>query len=929
MSAPVHRSSERPSAATLAAARQRHEEGRTGGSSGAGTSAEQALLGLQSSAGNRAATATVQRARGRTLERTPGTDTTRPGSDPGARRAPAGLTRRGSAPGVLTDRAPLGTGSGTRPASVAEVRADTDTGTAVVTSTTASASTSTSAPVAAPEATTATRSDPPGRARSGSDPVARPDATPLTRRGSESGAHGMEVDPVFQEQVGTARDEARTAAEEARLAAERAAQERAAAEEAERRAALAARFTPSGRTRRGSESGTHGMEVDPGFEEHVDTAREEARIASERAAEEARLAAERAAQERAAAEEAERRAALAARFTPSGRTRRGSDTDTRPDPTALTRRGSESGTHGTGIDPRLQAELDAAREQARLAAERAAAERAAAEEAERRAALAARFTPSGRTRRGSDTDTRPDPTALTRRGSESGTQGLGITPLFQTELDTARDAARVTATEGTGEEEARRAAGAGSGKKSDRLKEIAENADQGKRILDPADALGKGVQAPTAAGLGQQATAEAAAAAKPDATAAEAAGASAASALKHDAAATGVSGASLSAGAELLALGAAVADSLRNLKTALSKKTGAGYHNARRKAKVKAGDAGMSLASTGANAGAIAKEAIKVQGVASTAASAEASGVLSGVAGVAKSIRALGKVGGAVRKHRALGKLPDAETAHAGLLARLKAPVDAAEQRAKAAYDQVSRLQQELGQGPAREGLREEFDAAARTYEDAARHEADVKLTYLRALGDARTVDGTKKFARKKQASKAVKEGMGGGLGEGLKGAGGIATVAIVATGALASNPAGWIVAAVGAGLVVLTAGYKGARSGYGRFQEAHHPERYTPHGEPVPEAQPTWESLKHAMKVWKKVSKYKRQLAAHKLYAMLSSPDTEPELRRSAMDLLVVLKAGPDDHGVDRATWEASLMDPAGKADWIKEITDQLSSGS
>ncbi|MFD6596366.1 hypothetical protein ACFWFH_23210, partial [Streptomyces coelicoflavus] len=331
MSAPVHRSSERPSAATLAAARQRHEEGRTGGSSGAGTSAEQALLGLQSSVGNRAATATVQRARGRTLERTPGTDTTRPGSDPGARRAPAGLARRGSAPGVLTDRAPLGTGSGTRPASVAEVRADTDTGTAVVTSTstTTSASTSTSTPVAAPEATTATRSDPPGRARSGSDPVARPDATPLTRRGSESGAHGMEVDPVFQEQVGTARDEARTAAEEARLAAERAAQERAAAEEAERRAALAARFTPSGRTRRGSdtdtrpdptaltrrgsESGTHGMEVDPGFEEHVDTAREEARIASERAAEEARLAAERAAQERAAAEEAERRAALAAR----------------------------------------------------------------------------------------------------------------------------------------------------------------------------------------------------------------------------------------------------------------------------------------------------------------------------------------------------------------------------------------------------------------------------------------------------------------------------------------------------------------------------------------------------------------------------------------------------------------------------------------
>ncbi|MFE9177285.1 hypothetical protein ACFYN5_13585 [Streptomyces sp. NPDC007126] len=902
MSAPVHRSFERPSAATLAAARQRREEGRTGTSSGSGTSAEQALLGLQSSAGNRAATATVQRARGRTLERTPGTDTARPGSAPGARHAPAGLTRRGSAPGALGDRAPLGTGSGTRPASVAEVRVDT----------------SAPEPVAAPEATAATRFAPSGRTRRGSDTDARPGPTALTRRGSESGTHGLEVDPGFQEHVDTAREEARTAAAE-----------RAAAEEAERRAALAARFTPSGRTRRGSdtdtrpgptaltrrgsESGTHGLEVDPGFEEHVDTAREEARTAAEeaerraaeRAAEEARLAAERAA---AAEEEAARRAALAARFTSTGRTRRGSDTDTRPDPTALTRRGSESGAHGLGIDPRLQ-------EEARLAAERAAQERAAAEEAARRAALAARFTSTGRTRRGSDTDTRPDPATLTRRGSESGTHGLGIDPVFQTELDTARDAARVTE--------------APSGKKSDRLKEIAENADQGKRILDPADALGKGVQAPTAAGLGQQATEEAAAAAKPDATPAEASGASAASVLKHDAAAAGVAGASLSAGAELLALGASVADAFRNLKTSLQKKAGAGYHNARRKAKVKAGDAGMSVASTGANAGAIAKEAIKVEGVASTAASAEASGVLSGVAGVAKSIRALGKTGGAIRKYRNLGKLPDAETAHAGLLARLKAPADAEEQRAKAAYDEVVALQRESEQGRPREGWQAAFDAAVRSYEAAAQREAQAKLTYLRALNDARTVDGTKKFARRKQVSKAVKEGMGGGLGEGLKGAGGIATVAIVATGALASNPAGWIVAAAGAGLVVLTAGYKGVRSGYGRFQEAHHPERYTPHGEEVPEAKPTWESLKHAMKVWKKVSKYKRQLAAHKLYDMVSRPDTEPELRRSAMDLLVVLKAGPSDHGMDPRTWQESLMDPAAKADWIKEITDQLSSGS
>lgn len=51
MSAPVHRTSERDSATALAAARQRREEGRTGSSSRSGTSAEQAFLGLQSSAG--------------------------------------------------------------------------------------------------------------------------------------------------------------------------------------------------------------------------------------------------------------------------------------------------------------------------------------------------------------------------------------------------------------------------------------------------------------------------------------------------------------------------------------------------------------------------------------------------------------------------------------------------------------------------------------------------------------------------------------------------------------------------------------------------------------------------------------------------------------------------------------------------------------
>ncbi len=500
---------------------------------------------------------------------------------------------------------------------------------------------------------------------------------------------------------------------------------------------------------------------------------------------------------------------------------------------------------------------------------------------------------------------------------------MEVDPGFQEHVDTARDEARTAAEEREAEEARRAAAEARSEARSERLKAVAENADQGKRVLDPADALGKGFQAPTAAGLGQEATAAASSAPKNDTAAA-----ADASALKHDASAAGVSGASLSAGTELLSFGASVADSFRNLRTALRKGSGAGYHNAHKKGKTKATDAGVSVASTGANAGAIAKDAVKLQGVASTAASAEASGVLSAVAGLAKSIRAVGKVGGASRKHRNLKRLGDANVTHAELLGRLEAEANTAERNAKTAYEAVTALAADNAGRPLEE-WRPALDATAADYEAAAQLETQAKIAHLRVVRDLETLTGTTKLAKKKQVSKIAKEAGGGVVGEGLKGAGGIATVAIVATGALASNPAGWIIAGVGAGLVVTVAGYKGGRAATKRFQEAHHPERYTPEGEETPVAQPTWESLKHAMKVWKKVSRHERQLAAHKIYNMASSPDTAPELRRSALDLLVAIKCGPEKHKMEQGPWEASLMDPAGKNDWIKEITDQLSSGS
>lgn len=808
MSAPVHRTSERPSAAALAAARQRREEGRTGGSSGSGTSAERALLGLQSSIGNQAAAATVQRARGRTLERAPGTDTARPGSAPGARRDPAGPTRRGS----------------------------------------------------------------------------------------ESGTHGMEADPALREQA---------------TAARRAAEEKAAAEEAaetRRRVRAGAEATAATARNRNTAKKAAGEAAAKGAR----LLAEAEAVAAEAAETERRR---RAGAEAAAAKARERIAAAEAAAAEEDRLRREAEAAAEAD----RRRRREEEARPAVVEethPAVEEEGEAAvrapveeEEEARTAVEEVTLtpEERAARDA-RLAELAARFAPSGRTRRGSDLDHRPDPADLTRRGSDSGIRYTDVGAAPSEHTDTATDDARATA-------DARAEA------RSDRLKAVAENADQGKKLLEPGDALGKGVQAPTAAGLGQEAT-EAAAAAPKDDTAATAN----ASALKHDASAAGVSGASLSAVTELLSFGASVADSFRNLRTALEKGSGAGYHNAHKKGKTKAADAGVSVASTGANAGTIAKEAVKLQGVTSTVAATEASGVLSGVAGVAKSVRAAFKSKGAIEKIHGLRRLQKDNAAHSKRLLRLEAEANTAELNARFAREAVERARND------REGRTEEewaagIKAAGAAYEEVALIEARAKADFLSSARDLEDLNFATNLAKSRKVSQAAKEMGGGVMGEGLKGAGGIATVAIVATGALASNPAGWITAAVGAGLVLTTAAYKGGSAAYGRFQEAHHPELYTPEGEPIPTAKGSGDSLLHAMKFWKKITRYKRQLAAHKIYNMVAREGTDPALRASALQLLILIKAGPTDHKLERDEWEASLRQPAKKGDWIKEITDQLAS--
>jgi hypothetical protein len=446
------------------------------------------------------------------------------------------------------------------------------------------------------------------------------------------------------------------------------------------------------------------------------------------------------------------------------------------------------------------------------------------------------------------------------------------------------------------------------------LKKATELLDRVKKNLDPVDNLSKGAQAPTSAGLGQVATA------------------SGNGALKHDAAASGTSGASWNLLTELTGVVVNSLDALKNLKESRKKKSGAAHHTANKKSKTKGADAVVGIASTGGYGAAVAKDATKLQAVADTATAAEVSGIFSAITGLWKGARAAGRVGGAARKYKRIKNLGPAGTVHAELLTRLKDEVDQAVGQIDASHANLAAIvEANRGNRPSQwyPAAIAANDALSAAYTRAT----DAHATYERTKLEVETLGTTQKYAKKKQRAKIGKEMFGGVVGEPAKAAGGI-VAAVTAAGALGSNPAGWITAAVGAGLILSVAAYKGGRAAKKRYEEAHHPERYTPQGEKEVEAKSGWDSLKHSLKVWKKVSRHERQLMAHKIYGLAAGPEvagsseTTPEIRRSARELLIALKAGPAQHKLDQAAWEATLDDPAQKAAWIKEIAEQLASG-
>ncbi|MGC9436451.1 hypothetical protein [Streptomyces sp. WG5] len=439
--------------------------------------------------------------------------------------------------------------------------------------------------------------------------------------------------------------------------------------------------------------------------------------------------------------------------------------------------------------------------------------------------------------------------------------------------------------------------------------------DRFKKNLEPADNAVKGGQTPTNAALTHQA------------------GATADGALKNDAAISGTSAAGWNLLTEATGVVVSGMDAYKNWKDTKQNESGAKHHTAKRKAKVKATDAGVGAVSSGSYGAAIAKEATKVQGAANAATAAEASGALSAVTGVAKGVRALIRVGGAAKKYKELQSLGDAKKVNADLLVRLDQEAHMAVFRANTAQAEMYARLDAAAAHP-HEGWQEGVEEAYARFEREYRSIKPADEAYKRAQKEAADLSEVRKYAMTKQKFKMGKETMGGVVGEPAKAAAGVLTL-VTATGAMASNPAGWILAAIGAGFVLGTTSYKAGRAATKRYNEKRHPDRYTLEGETPDNAAPRTESLSHALKFWKKVSKGERQAMARKIYGLAAGPDvpgsgsTTPELRQSARQLLIALKAGPDQHNLNTVEeWELTLNDPAKRDAWIAEIAEQLASG-
>lgn len=498
-----------------------------------------------------------------------------------------------------------------------------------------------------------------------------------------------------------------------------------------------------------------------------------------------------------------------------------------------------------------------------------------------------------------------------RTGSPSGNPVEHALLRMQSSAGNRATTAAVQRARGADKGKAPENGGASAGAKKSYRDRIAGLLDRFKKNLEPIDTFIKGVQTPTNAGFTQQAAA------------------AANEGLKHSAAASGTSAASGNLLTEAAGTVVSGMDAYKNMKDLKKHETGAGHHTAKKKAKTKGTDTVVGAASSGSYSAAIAKEVTKVQKAADAAVASEASGIASASIGAIKSARAAFRVGGAARKYKKIKELGDPHLVHAGSLARLNESREQANWAAAEAYVALDAYWKHEGEGRL-ELVSEAVDAAWEAMGEAR----DAAESLQRAEKDVEKLSTVQGYAKKKQLTKIGKETVGGAVGESTKAAAGVVTAVAAGTAGLASNPVGWGLAGAGAGLVFGVTMYKALRAATKRYEEARHPERWAPGGETPAEAASRSESLKHALKFWKKVSQGERQAMAREIYALAAGPDipgsgnATAEMRESARALLIALKSGPTHHKLEPEAWADTLNDPAKSAGWIKEITEQLASG-
>ncbi|CAM5659726.1 hypothetical protein [Streptomyces atroolivaceus] len=517
------------------------------------------------------------------------------------------------------------------------------------------------------------------------------------------------------------------------------------------------------------------------------------------------------------------------------------------------------------------------------------------------------------------TSTRPSAAVLTsarqrREGSRTGSTSARSTEHALLEMQSRAGNRAVTAAvqraRGAGRGSTAENGDASSGEKKNYRDRIAGLLDRFKKNLEPIDTFIKGFQTPTNAAFTQQAAV----------TANEG--------LKHSAAASGTSAASGNLLTEAAGTVVSGMDAYKSMKDAKKHETGAGHHTANKRAKSKGTDAVVGAASSGSYSAALAKEVTKIQKAADAAVASEASGIASASVGAIKGMRSVIRVGGAARKYKQVKNLGDPHLVHAGSLARLNESREQASWSAAEAYVALDAYWKHEGQGRL-ELVSEAIDAAWEAMGEAR----DAAESLQRAEKDVEKLSMVQAYAKKKQLTKMGKETVSGG-GESTKAAAGVVTAVAAGTAGLASNPVGWGLAGAGAGLVLGVTMYKALRAATKRYEEVHHPERWAPEGETPAEAASRKESLKHALKFWKKVSRGERQAMAREIYALAAGPDisgsgkTTAEMRESARALLIALKSGPAKHKLEPQAWTETLNDPAKSAGWIKEIAEQLASG-